>query len=343
MRTHYVLYPVLLLLAHCAIAPGQAVPVTQVAASSNTSRANSIGPAGIVPVQTGFNVSLVSSSQYDSGGGWSSILTPDVAFRFNRHLSADFATPTFLYFLASINTGTTATPVYTLETRHFATGDSTLASHLDFSGDLLTYSLTGAIGMPTGNSTYGLTAGQFTYSLNNHFDLSIDRFSPDVEFGISDTSTLVNQRFSRGRSFSSTGKLAHFQAGSSVDLPAHCSFEADAYEDLPIGSQQVIGSTTGNSGVVGRGNHGNQGNHGKGAGQGNSGAGTGTGTGSSTVTTTTTSSGLAEDNGLYTSLDIPLNRHMVFSGVYGYSVRQRDQTAGFSLTYLLRARPAPVR
>lgn len=325
----------------CTVALGQALPAGDAGASgASTASANKIGPAGIIPVHSGYNVSVVSGSQYDSGGGWSSILTPDVAFRFNRHLSVDFATPTFVYFMASINTGTAASPVYTVEPRHFAMGDSTLAGHAEFNGDPVSYSLTAAIGMPTGNATYGLTAGQSTYNLNNHFDLSVGRLSPDIELGLSDTSLLINQRLSRARTFSSTGKLAHFQAGSSIDLPWHCSFEADAYEDLPIGAQQVTGSTKGSSGVVGRGAHGKPVNlPGKGApvGTGSQGGQT------ATATTTVTSSGLAEDNGLYTSLDMPLNPHLVLSGVYGYSVRQQDATAGFSLTYLLRARPAAVR
>ena len=328
----------LLLIAFGSIAPSlaiaQALPVGQaVNQDASTGSANNMGPSGIVPVRQGYNFSLVSSSEHDSGGGWSSILTPDLAFRFSRHLSVDFAAPTYAYFIASINTGTVAAPIYATEPRYFAMGDSTLAGHLNFGGDSLAYSFAGAIGMPTGNDTYGLTAGQVTYNLNNHFDTSFGILSPDVEIGLSDSSSLINQRLTRGRSFMTTGKLAHFQVGGSIDLPRHCSFEAEAYEELPLGSQQVFGSTKGRSGVIGRG-RGNQGNAGRGQnGQGNSQA----------STTVSTSSGLAEDNGLYTSLDIPLNPHLVASAVYGYSLRQQDSTAGFSFTYLLRARPTPVR
>lgn len=326
MRIRSVIAPVVLLLAHCAIACGQALPVTEAAVAVNSGNVNGIGPSGIVPEQGGYNFSLISSSQHDSGAGWSSILTPVAAFRFNRHLSFDFAAPAYIYFLANVNTGTAANPVYTLEAKHFVMGDSTLAGHVGLDGDIVSYSLTAATGMPTGNDTYGLTAGQFTYSLNNHFDLSVGRFSPDIELGLSDTSTLVNQRVSRSRSFSTTGKLAHFQAGTSVDLPKRCSFEADFYEDLPIGSQLVFGSTKGKGGVIGRG---------KRAGNGNGAA--------SSKTTTATSSGAAEDNGINLSFDVPVNPHIVFSGLYSYSIRQQDRTAGFSLTYLLRARPTPVR
>lgn len=310
----------------CSVASAQALAANTAAITEDgsTGSGNGLGPTGIVPIQTGFNVSLVSSSQYDSGGGWSSILTPDVAFRFNRHVSVDLATPTYAYFVANVNTGTTASPVYTEESRYFAMGDSTLAGHLDLDGDTISYSLTGAVGMPTGNETYGLSAGKFLYNINNHFETSFGRFSPDVEFGMSDASYLLHQRTGRARSFTTTGELAHFQAGSSVDLPLHWSLEADFYEDLPIGAQLVSGSTKGKRGVVGRGNRGKKSQTGQ------------------TSTATSTSSGLAEDNGVNASLDIPLNPHVVVSGVYGYSLRQQDSTAGVSLTFLFRPRAKPV-
>ena len=295
-------------MAHALVADDTA------ATGSSTGSANHLGPDGIVPVQTGYNFSLVSSSLHDSGSGWSSILTPDLAYRFNRRVSVDVASPAYVYFLTSVNTGTTASPSYTDEARYFALGDSTVAGHLDFNGNVLSYSFTAAMGIPTGNTTYGLTANQFTYNLNNHFDLSVGKVSPDMEVGISDSSTLINQRLTRGRSFTTTGKLAHFQAGAAIDLPFNASFEADGYEDLPIGAQQVFGSTKGHKGHSGRG-------------------------GKTGGSTTAVSSSLAEDNGIDTSLDIPLKSHLVLSGIYGYSLRQQDQTAGFSITFLLRAAP----
>lgn len=306
-----------------SVAFAQALPVDTGVSSpdASTSGANGLGPNGIVPVQTGYNVSVVSSTEYDSGGGWSSILTPDVAFRFNRHVSVDFATPTYAYFVATVHTGTTASPVYTEQSRYFAMGDSTLAGHLDLDAGAVSYSLTTGLAMPTGNEAYGLSAGKFLYNINNHLETSFGSFSPDVEFGISNASYLLHQRLGRGRSFTSTGELAHFQTGGSVDLPFHCSLEADLYEDLPIGAQQVSGSTKGKGGTVGRGNRGKKNQAG---------------------TTAASSSGLAEDNGVNASLDIPLNSHLVVSGAYGYSLRQQDGTAGISLTFLLRPRARPA-
>lgn len=300
----------------------QAIPVSETSTSTATASANSLGPAGIVPADRGYNFSLVSASQYDSAADWSSILTPDLAYRFSRNFSADFAFPTYAYFVADINTGTTAKPVYTSQPRHFVPGDSALSAHVDLPGDTLSYSLTTSLGLPTGDSSYGLSSGQATYNINNHLDVSVGPFSPDIELGIGDASVLVNRRITRGRAFSTTGKLVHFQAGTSVDLPRRISFEADMYEEMPVGTQQVTTTTT-TSGKSGSG---------KGAGKGKG----------RPVTTTTTNASAAEDNGLTTSLDLPLSPHLVLSGNYGYSIRQRDTTTGLSLTFLLRARPPAI-
>ena len=40
------------------------------------------------------------------------------------------------------------------------------------------------------------------------------------------------------------GPLAHFQAGASIYLPWNCTFEADAYEELPL-AKNLVYSTTG--------------------------------------------------------------------------------------------------
>jgi hypothetical protein len=264
-------------------------------------------------VQRGLNFSLISTSLHDSGAGWSSILTPDLAFRFNRYFSVDFSTPAFASITTSLNTGTKANPIYTTESKHFVLGDSTFAGHFDLHGSNASYSLTSALGLPTGNNTYGLTANQLTYTVNNHVDTSIGFFSPDLEVGITDSSVLVQRRLRHGRAFNTTGTLAHFQAGGSIDLPRHASFEADAYEELPLGNQKIYGKAPGKNTPTGRRARGN--------------------------TSVPVSPGAAEDNGVSVSLDAPVNAHIVLSGIYGHSIRQQDDTVGVSLTYLLRARP----
>ena len=282
----------------------QATPIQSGApVESPAATTNDEGVAGIIPFVKGPNLSLVTTSQHDSSNGWSSLLTPDFAWRFNKNFSADASTPLYDYINVVVTTGTTANPIYSTATRHFVAGDTAINGHFEVNPKLLSYSLTASIGAPTGDKDDGLGAGKVTYNFNNHLEKDFDHFSPDIEVGIGDSSELVDARIRK--SYTTVGKLAHFQAGGSVDLPFHMTFEADAYEELPL-TKEIVYSTTGK----GR-----------------------------KKVTTATNEGVAEDNGFTNALDIPLNGHVTLSGFYNRSLRNHIDTAGFSFTFLLKAPP----
>ena len=266
---------------------------------------NDSGPAGIIPVVKGFNVSLGTTSQHDSSSGWSSLLTPNVAYRLDRYFSVDAGVAMYMYINIDANVGTKAKPVYLYKTKNNVFGDTALSFHGDASFLTIGYNGTVSMGLPSGNTDYGLGAGQVTYNINNHFEKSLGLFTPDIEFGFGDTSTLVNQRVVK--SYVAVGPMAHFQAGTAVDLPWRMSFAADAYEELPL-DKNLVYSTTGSG---------------------------------KKKVTTATNTDPAEDNGFITSLDIPLSRHVTMSGFYSRSLRDREDTAGFSFTFLLRPPPRP--
>jgi hypothetical protein len=272
---------------------------------SAAAMSNDSGPAGIIPVAKGFNVSMGTTSQHDASSGWSSLLTPNVAYRLNRYISADAGVPVYLYINIDANIGTKAKPVYAYSAKKEVFGDTSLSFHGDASALTIDYNGTLSLGLPSGNTDYGLGAGQVTYNINNHFEKSFGLFTPDIEVGFGDTSTLVNQR--TVKSYVAVGPMAHFQAGTSVDLPLRMSFEADAYEELPLDNNLVYSTT---------------------------------GSGKKKVRTATNTDP-AEDNGFTTSLDIPLNPHITMSGFYNRSLRDHDDVAGFSFTFLLRSPPRP--
>jgi hypothetical protein len=263
----------------------------------------SVAVAAPAPIIKGPNFSLATTSQHDSSNGWSSVLTPNFAWRFNRHYSADTSVPFYDYINVLVTGGTKAKPTYAESTKHFVAGDTAVNGHLDLNPALLSYNLTVTLGLPSGNDTYGLGAGQVTYNVNNHFEKDFDLFSPDIEIGIGDSSALVGGGVRK--SYVSVGTLAHFQAGTSVDLSHNINFEADAYEELPIAAQTLYSTT---------------------------------GKGKKKVTTATGTS-VAEDNGFTTELDIPLNGHVTLSGFYNRSLRNKIDTAGFTITFLLRQPP----
>ncbi|MDR3745114.1 MAG: hypothetical protein P4K80_03165 [Acidobacteriaceae bacterium] len=251
----------------------------------------------------GFNATLSTSSQHDSSAGWSSVLTPNAIFVYNKHLSANASIPDFVYINVYANVGTKAKPVYAYQSKSGVVGDTSLAFHYDALTSVVEYSNTVSLGLPSGNTNYGLGAGQVTYNINNHFDKDLDFFTPEIELGFGDSTSLVHQTVRK--SYIAVGSVASFQAGASFNLPMNCSFDADAYESLPL-TQDLIYSTTGKG---------------------------------KKKVTTSTNKGPGEDNGFDTSLDIPLERHITLTGAYSRSLRNHDDVVGFSLNFLMIAPP----
>jgi hypothetical protein len=285
-------------------AHAQAIPTASSDATSTIT--NGAGPAGIIPATHGFNASLGTTAQHDSSNGWSSLLTPGIAYRFSRFFSLNASVPIYSSINVETNTGAKANPVYTSTTKHGALGDAALSALIQTHPNPFDYSAAFSIGLPSGNSAYGLGAGQTTYDLNNHIEKSFGIFTPNIEAGIANSNSLITTRVHK--SYTTVGTLAHFQVGTSVDLPFNMSFEADAYEQLPLVASTIYSTTA-------RGRK---------------------------KATTATTGGSAEDNGLITSLDIPLNGHVTLSSFYNRSIRSRDDIAGFSLTFLLVPSPRTI-
>lgn len=269
--------------------------------------ANSLGPVGIVPRTTGFNASLISSSQYDSITGWANVLTPSIAWRFNRYISADVATPLFMYMRSQrevIPPG--GGPSY-FETavRHGLPGDTTMAAHVSSKGFTIGrlgdfYNVTtGSLSAPTGSVQDGIGAGKVTYNITNHLQ-SASFFAPYIDLGIGSTSRLQNRRVQRSQT--SRGQLANFGVGVSMELPHASTVYLEGYEQLPLGTQTVyqVDPRTGRPDAT-------QGRN-----------------------------GLAEDNGINLSLDIPLVPHLTWSAFYSRGLRLHEDTGGFALTFILR-------
>jgi hypothetical protein len=257
----------------------QAIPAAYSAEKSTSTTTSDAGPAGIIPAEHGFNAAL----------------------------SVNATVPIYTSVNAEINSGTKAKPIYTSTTKHGIPGDAAISAILDTHPGPFDYTATATVGLPSGNTTYGLGAGKPTYALINHFEKSLGMVSPDIEFGLANSSDLTTAR--TRKSYTAVGELIHFQAGTSVDLPRNMSFEADAYEDMPISTSTLYSVTR------------------KGK----------------KKATTTPSSSAAEDNGINTALDIPLNRHTTFSGFYNHSIRSQYDVVGFSLTFLLKAPPSSAR
>ena len=224
-----------------------------------------------------------------------------MSFRFNRYLSIDTGLPVYLAVNVQQVKGTRLAPVYYTTTDHGVIGDMGVSGHLDIPGSWLSYSFTASGAFPTGNAKDHLSANAKTYSINNHFEHSFSIFTPDIEIGEGNSSSLVGRSARRG--YVAVGPLATFQAGTYVDLPKNLSLDFEAYESMPIGNQKVYGTVTTKRGKT---------------------------------VTILEGTGVAEDNGLNVSCSFQPSPHFGVSAFFNRSLRQYDNTTGFSLTYVAR-------
>ncbi len=250
----------------------------------------------------GWNAGITFSGVHESSTGWATLATPSTGYSFNEVFSVDATIPIYFYRLAESRSARPK-PDAQLVNQRGEPGDIVFGLHAQFIPRLFQYQLTGAFTAPTGDEAYGLTTGRVTFDINNHFERTFGRFTPNIELGGGDSTTLVNRILTKN--YTSLGPLAHFQAGVGIEFMHGISFESDAYEQLPIGDQKIYGPSR----------------HGKAIG--------------------VVGHNVTEDNGFINALDIPLDGHITFSGYYGRSLRLYEDTAAIGVTYVLR-RPEPA-
>jgi len=253
------------------------------------------------PFLRAFDTSLTTSSQHNSSGGWTSIFYPNLVWRLNPHFGVDASVPAYIYLDTFPNISPTTKPIYVRRPEKGAWGDTVLNFEYDTPVHRYTYSGIASLGLPSGNAHYGIGAAQVTYSFNNWAEREIGRFTPNVALGYGNTSSLINQGVLRD--YVAVGPTAHFQAGSSFALTRSISFNAAAYEELPL-AKNIIYSTSGKG---------------------------------KRAVTTATNVDPGEDNGFLTSLAIPVSGHLIMTGFYSRSLRDHTDIAGFSFTLTARA------
>jgi hypothetical protein len=275
----------------------------QASAAAATDTTHSI--ANLVAPVNGFNFMLDQEGQHSSSTGWAYIITPDLSFRFNRHLSVSTLVPWYPRVNAFVPKAANGVKTYPLTEGKNLLGDTVGLGTLELPHNNFNYEATASVGFPTGNSRFGLSANTETYNITNHLDYIVGPFNPDIEIGVGNSSNLVNRAVKKP--YVAVGPLANFQAGSSVDLPLGLNLDIEAYEELPIGNQNVYGTVT------------RKNKKGK------------------TVTVQVLEGqGAAEDNGLVSELDLPIGTHLMLTGTYERSLRQDLDTASIGLTLIAR-------
>jgi len=275
-------------------------PQAVTAASNDTADVPQV--PGLGNPEQGWNAGLSITSVHDSTTGWATLANPAISYSFNDIFSIDATIPIYFYRLAE-SRSTHPRPDAQLVNQRGELGDLIFGLHAQFIPALFQYQLTGAVTAPTGDEAHGLTTGRVTFDISNLFQRTYGRFTPNLEIGAGDSSTLVNRIVNKN--YTSLGPLAHFQAGLAIDLPFRSTFETGLYEQLPIGDQKIYGPSRNGKTTVVKGYN------------------------------------VTEDNGFTNVLDIAVTPRTTLSGYYSRSLRRHTDTAAVTITYVLRGAPPP--
>jgi hypothetical protein len=248
-------------------------------------------------VWRGFNAGATFSQVHDSAAGWYNLFTPAISYSFSRHYSADASVSIYPYRRVEVDEGATTY----FKSEHGEVGDVIIGLHGAF-GNKNWRSTTTVLGTaPTGDRSEGLGAGKFTYDLSDRIERYFEAGSLLVDLGGGDTSGLFNRQVTQDQT--SVGTVVHFAAGGVLYLPRSWYLQPVAYELMPIGRQTVY-ATVNPPGAP--------------------------------AAPIFMGSGISEENGIVTTLGVPLSNHFTLWSYYNRSFRQGTDTVSMGITYVLR-------
>jgi hypothetical protein len=198
-------------------------------------------------------------------------------------------------------------------------GNFYMDAHLDFDLGPVSYSSSLNAGLPTADTTKGLSTGRVMLDWDNRFDHTWGRFTPYIDIdpgnGINNLDNPYRHHVTFRRPFITLGKEVQFEGGSDVKLGGPVTLTVSGYDVTPWGPQKVY------SLVLRRGQ-------------------TGTGTvqhGRVFETSALTQGGadLVRDDGFNASLGFKATSHIDLSVGYGRSVRYALNNISFSVGFNL--------
>ncbi|WP_109489412.1 hypothetical protein [Occallatibacter savannae] len=287
-----------------------APPLPNSGAVTSASRPRPVAQNPVSP----WDFSLNETVQRDSSTAWSDILTPSLSLRPDRHAAIVAALPWYPTVAAYTSTTSGGTTTTTLGQHRNVLGDANLTATAGGSQGDLNFNAGAALGFPTGDQSLGLSAGQTTWHLDTHLEYSAGPFTPDIEAGIGNSSAFASRTFRK--SYTAVGRMANFQAGTSIDLPAKLSLDLEAYEAMPIQTQSLFGT------ISRRNSHAAVHGHSK-------------------KTAVQGATGSGEDNGFNLGLEYPLTPKLTLAAEYDDSIIQADNIVAFSIRWSLHGAKSP--
>jgi hypothetical protein len=168
---------------------------------------------------------------YEGSGNTDGLITDinsAVGYTFGKHFAVDMGVP--YLFIAPSSSRTRTTSASGMGNPYLDFGYSAKGSVLDFSTSLNSV-------IPTASTAKGLSTGHVTVDWSNRVAHGFDPFTPFVDLGLANS--IPDTRFLH-RPYVSYGDVAHFEAGSELDLGDKVSVTASGYYILPWGPQQIF-------------------------------------------------------------------------------------------------------
>jgi hypothetical protein len=247
------------------------------------------------------NAGISAAGVHDSATGWYTIATPFLSFNLSPHYSADASVS---IYPSRYVRSETARKDAALAFHAGEVGDTLLEAHALFAPGAFQSLSTVSLTAPTGNRPDGLGTGRVTFSLNEQVERYVGHAGLFASVGGGDSSGLQNALVTEDDV--ALGPLGLFQAGTIVWLTRGISLQSLAYEQLPIGDQKTYRTifrpgTPPQTVVIGH--------------------------------------RVNEDNGLNTTVYIPLTSHLLFTGFYNRSLRLHLDTASTGFTWVWKGTP----
>ncbi len=269
-------------------------------------------PAGSVPAPKddtyrGMTLNTSFDGSFDTGSkvfDW----TTTTGYVFNQHFAVNAGVP-FLFVRGTTSTGTTISSN--------GVGDTFGQFLFAFKNPAVNYGSSFTFGLPTGDSSKGLSTGRVTFDWSNAFAREFGRWTPFVNLGVGNS--LMDTKYWH-RPFVTLGDVAHFEAGTAFDVGRALTLTASAYDVAPWGAQKVYSRSVTRAG----------------------GGPTGAGTGSSKHgrvfqdnAVTTGDSSIDRDNGFNADLDFNPIKYVDFDLAYSHSVHYQLDTVSFGINFNL--------
>jgi hypothetical protein len=154
-------------------------------------------------------------------------LTSTAGYNFNKYFGIDAGIPVYIVRAPASVQGAKS---------NSGVGDAFLDLRLSLDNRLFGYSATLTGAAPSGDTSKGRSTGRVTFDLDNHFDRGVGRFTPFADIDLGNT---VSQR-AYMRPYLTLGKVASFEAGTSMKIFRSLSASASLYDVAPWGTQRVF-------------------------------------------------------------------------------------------------------